>query len=71
MANTQRYKVRLYTSAFVDVYVDGVDEEAASREADRIASELPDEMPTAEVEDRFLTVEVETGDWRVMEWEVV
>lgn len=71
MTNTRRYAVRLYTSAFVDVYVDAVDEEAAAREAGRLAEQVDDEY-RVEVEDsRVLTVEVETGDWRAMETETV
>lgn len=65
-----RYRVRLYTSAFVDVYVDAVDEEAAAVAARTEASEIDDEFHV-ELPARDVTVELETGDWEFMEAEAV
>lgn len=66
MANTRRYKVRLYTSAYVDIDVDAVDLEDAATAARTEASKIQDEFLVYLPEIGDVVVEVETLDWEFM-----
>lgn len=67
MANTQRYRVRLYTTAYVEFDVENaVDVEEAAVVARTIAGEVPDEFAVYIEDLGDVLVEVETGGWEFM-----
>lgn len=72
MANTQRYRVRLYTTAYVEFDVENaVDVEEAAVVARTIAGEVPDEFAVYIEDLGDVLVEVETGGWEFMSAETI
>lgn len=72
MTNTQRYRVRLYTTAYVEFDVENaVDVEEAAVVARTIAGEVPDEFAVYIEDLGDVLVEVETGGWEFMSAETI